>query len=342
MPSFRTFAKAVASAATILACGATSAGAQTLEAIKQRGRLICGSHLGLPGFGAPDTSGQWRGLDVEFCRALSAAIFNDPAKVAFVPLTPKDRFTAVQLGGVDILSRNATYTLSRDTQLALNFPAITFFDGQGFLVRKALNVKSVRDLNGATICLPQGTTTELNAADYFRANAMTTKTVTFATNEEAVRAMADGRCDAYTTDRSGLASERLKFNNPNDFIILPETISKEPLGPAIRQGDEQWSDIVRWTHYAMLNAEELGVKQANVDEMLKSTNPEIRRLLGVEAKMGEMLGLSNDWVYRIVKHVGNYGESYERNLGLASPLKIERGRNALADKGGLQYPYPIR
>jgi general L-amino acid transport system substrate-binding protein len=248
----------------------------------------------------------------------------------------------VQSGEVDVLARNATYTISRDTTLGMNFPAINFFDGQGFMVRKSLNVADIKQLAGASICVAQGTTTEQNLADYFRARNLKYDLVTFATTEEGSKAMEAGRCDSFTTDASGLAGERLKFANPDEFVVLPEIISKEPLGPAVRQGDEQWSDIVRWTHYAMLNAEEYGVTQANVDENLQAKSPEIRRLLGVEGKYGEALGLANDWAYRIVKHVGNYGETYERHIGERSPLKIKRGLNDLWTRGGLQYAYPIR
>jgi general L-amino acid transport system substrate-binding protein len=332
----------LAGAAAAIMAFAAPAGAQTLDAVKQRGALLCGSHMGLPGFGVPDAQGAWRGLDVDFCRAIAAAVLGDSTKVRFIPLSSKDRFTALQSKEVDILSRNATYTLSRDTQLGLNWAAITYFDGQGFMVKKSLGIDTVKKLGGASICVGQGTTTELNLADYFRANGMRLETVAFATTEEASKAMEAGRCDAFTTDRSGLAGERLKFPRPDDFVILPETISKEPLGPAVRHGDEQWSDIVRWTHYLMLNAEEYGVTKANVDEMLKSPNPDIRRLLGVEGQFGEMLGLPKDWGYRIIKQVGNYGESYEVNLGSGSLLKIARGANALYLNGGLQYPHPVR
>jgi general L-amino acid transport system substrate-binding protein len=321
---------------------ATGVEAQTLDQIRQRGVLICGSHPGLPGFGLPDANGNWAGFDIDFCRALSAAIFDDPSKVRFIPMTVKDRFTALQARDIDVLSRNVTYTMTRDTQFGFNWPAITFYDGQGFLVRSSLKVASVKQLNGASICVAQGTTTELNLADYARTNGMKFETITFSTTEEGLKAMEAGRCDAFTTDRSGLAGERLKLTRSEEFIILPETISKEPLGPVVRHGDEQWNDIVRWTHQAMLNAEELGVTKSNIDEMLKSTNPEIKRLLGTEGKFGEMLGLGNDWAYRIIKHVGNYAENYDRHVGAGSRLKISRGLNELYTRGGVQYPQPIR
>jgi len=328
--------------ATVLAFGTQAAWAQTLNAIKDRGQLICGANGTLAGFGLPDPQGNWTGFDVDFCRAIAAAIFNDPTKVKFVPLTAKDRFTALQSGEVDVLSRNTTWTLSRDTSLGLDFAAITYYDGQGFMVRKSLKVSSALELNDATVCVQQGTTTELNLADYFRANHMGLKTVTFATGDEAVKAYESGRCDSYTTDSSALYGERLKLGEPAEHIVLPEIISKEPLSPAVRHGDNQWTDIVRWTHFAMVNAEELGVTKTNVDEKMKSDDPETRRMLGVEGQYGEALGLTNDWVYRIVKLVGNYGEVFERNVGQGSPLKIVRGLNALWTKGGLQYGPPFR
>jgi general L-amino acid transport system substrate-binding protein len=328
--------------AAVLGVVASAASAQVLNTVKTRGALNCGSNGTLAGFGLPDAQGRWTGLDVDFCKALAAAIFNDPSKVKFVPLTAKDRFTALQSGEVDVLARNTTWTSSRDTALGLNFTAVNYYDGQGFMVRKALKVNSALELNDAAVCVQQGTTTELNLADFFRANKMKLKTVTFATSTEAVKAYDAGRCDAYTTDASGLAGERLRLTNANDHIVLPEVISKEPLGPVVRHGDDQWFDIVKWTHFAMINAEELGVTQANVDEQLKSTNPDVKRLLGTEGKHGEALGLTNDWAYRIIKHVGNYGEAFERNVGQGSVLKIGRGLNALWNKGGLQYAPPIR
>jgi general L-amino acid transport system substrate-binding protein len=328
--------------ALMLALGTQAAWSQTLKAVKDRGELICGANGTLAGFGVPDPQGNWTGFDVDFCRAIAAAVFNDPTKVKFVPLTAKDRFTALQSGEIDVLSRNTTWTLSRDTSLGLDFPAVTFYDGQGFMVRKSLKVTSALELNDAAVCVQQGTTTELNLADYFRANHMELKTVTFATGDEALKAYEAGRCDSYTTDSSGLYGERLRLPEPSEHIVLPEIISKEPLAPVVRHGDNQWTDVVRWTHFAMINAEELGVNKANVDEKLKSDDPEIRRMLGVEGQYGEALGLTNDWVYRIIKHVGNYGEVFERNIGQGSPLKIVRGLNALWTKGGLQYGPPFR
>jgi general L-amino acid transport system substrate-binding protein len=291
--------------AAVLAFGAPAAVAQTLAAVKDRGQLICGANGTLAGFGLPDPQGNWVGLDVDFCRAIAAEIFDDPGKVKFVPLTAKDRFTALQSGEIDVLSRNTTWTLSRDTSLGLDFPAITFYDGQGFMVHKALKVSSALELSDASVCVQQGTTTELNLADYFRSHRMDLKTVTFATAEEALKAYESGRCDAYTTDSSGLYGERVQLADPSQSIVLPEIISKEPLSPAVRHGDNQWTDIVRWTHFVMINAEELGVTKLNVDEKRKSSDPETRRLLGVEGQYGEALGLTNDWAYRIIKHVGN-------------------------------------
>jgi general L-amino acid transport system substrate-binding protein len=328
--------------ATVLGVAASAASAQTLNTVKSRGVLNCGANGALAGFGLPDAQGRWTGLDVDFCKALAAAIFNDPNKVKFVPLTAKDRFTALQSNEVDVLARNTTWTSSRDTSLGLNFTAVNYYDGQGFIVRKALKVNSALELNDAAVCVQQGTTTELNLADYFRANKMKLKTVTFATSTEAVKAYDAGRCDAYTTDASGLAGERLRLANANDHVILPEIISKEPLGPVVRHGDDQWLDIVKWTHYAMVTAEELGVTRANVDDQMKSENPDVKRLLGSEGGHGEALGLTNDWAYRIIKHVGNYGEAFERNVGQGSQLKIGRGLNALWTKGGLQYAPPVR
>lgn len=321
---------------------AQAASAQTLKTVKDRGYLICGANGTLAGFGLPDAKGHWTGLDVDVCRAIAAAIFNDAEKVKFVPLSAKDRFTALQSGEVDVLVRNTTWTSSRDSSLGLNFTGVDYYDGQGFMVHKELKVNSALELNGASVCVQQGTTTELNLADYFRAHNMQLKSVTFATANEAVKAYDAGRCDAYTTDASGLYAERLRLSNPDDNIVLPEIISKEPLGPAVRHGDDQWFDLVKWVLFAMIDAEELGVTQKNVDAMKKSSNPKIERLVGTEGNYGEQLGLTNDWVVRIVKLVGNYGEVFDRNVGKDSPLKIDRGLNRLWTKGGIQYAPPIR
>ena len=315
---------------------------RTLEQVRARGFLSCGTNTGLAGFALPDDKGSWSGLDVDLCRAVSSAIFNDPNKIKFVPLTAKDRFTALQSGEIDVLSRNGTWTQSREADLGLLWAGVNYYDGQGFMVRKKLNVSSAMELSGASVCVQQGTTTELNLADYFRSNNMKYEVVAFATANEAIKAYDSGRCDAYTTDQSGLYSERVKLMNADEHLVLPEVISKEPLGPAVRQGDDQWFNLVKWSHFVMVNAEELGVTKANADERLKSTNPEIRRLLGVEGDFGKALGLTADWGFRIVKHVGNYGESFNRNLGEGSPLKIKRGQNALWNKGGLQYAPPVR
>jgi general L-amino acid transport system substrate-binding protein len=322
--------------------GIATASADTLGMVKSRGILNCGANGQLPGFGLPDAQGNWTGFDVDYCRAIAAAIFNDPTKVKFVPLTAKDRFTTLQSGDVDVLVRNTTWTSSRDTQLGLTATGTNYYDGQGFIVRKALKVNSALELGDASVCVQQGTTTELNLSDYFRANRMKLKTVTFATLDETLKAYDSGRCDALTTDASGLYSVRLKLARADDHVVLPEIISKEPLSPFVRHGDDQWFAIVKWVHFAMLNAEELNVNKANVDEQLKSDNPEVKRLLGTDGNFGEQFGLTKDWAYRIVKYVGNYGDVFERNLGQGSPLKIARGLNALWTKGGIQYAPPIR
>jgi general L-amino acid transport system substrate-binding protein len=323
--------------------GAEPAGAGTLDEVKKKGFIRCGVSQGLPGFSNPDARGNWTGIDVDVCRAMAAAIFGDHGKVKYLPLSAKERFTALQSGEVDVLSRYTTWTLVRDTALGLNFAAVTYYDGQGFMVPKKLNVKTAKQLNGASVCVAIGTTTELNLADYFRANNMTYKPVTFEKGDEVVAAYDAGRCDVFTTDRSGLAGQRLKLKNPDDHVVLPEIISKEPLGPVVRHGDDQWLDIVRWALYAMLEAEEYGVSSENVDQMKASSkDPVVKRLLGLEGDMGKSLGLDNDWAYRIIKQVGNYAESYDRNVGPRTPLKLDRGANALWKHGGLQYPMPVR
>ena len=314
--------------------------AQTLKKVKDRGSLICGVSQGLPGFSTPDDKGSWTGLDVDYCRAIAAAIFNDPAKVKFSPLSTKDRFEALKSGEIDVLSRNSTWTLSRDA--LYNFAGVNYYDGQGFMVRKALKVNSALELNGASICVQTGTTTELNLGDYFRSNSMRHEVIAFSTADETIKAYEAGRCDAFTTDVSQLYSEKLKLANANDHVILPEIISKEPLGPMVRHADDQWFDVVKWVHFAMINAEELGLNSKNVDESLKSNMPEVKRLVGTEGNFGEQLGLTKDWAVRIVKHVGNYGEVFERNVGSGSRLGISRGINRLWTKGGIQYAPPIR
>ena len=323
--------------------GAAHAG-KDLDAVKARGQLACGVVTGgISGFMSVDSQGKWVGLDVDICRAVSAAIFGDSEKVKFVPVTAIQRFTALQSGEVDMLSNNTTWTLQRDTALGFDFTGITYYDGQGFMVNKKLGVKSAKELNGATICVAPGSTTELNLADYFRANKMTFKPVVIEKVDEIRAAFFSGRCDVYTTDRSGLFATRVaNAPNPDDYVILPEIISKEPLGPVVRHGDNQFGDIVRWAQFAMIEAEEYGITSKNVDDMLKSENPTIKRILGVTPGMGKALGVDEKWVYNIIKQVGNYGEAFERNVGSGSPLKIDRGLNKLWSQGGLQYAPPIR
>jgi general L-amino acid transport system substrate-binding protein len=331
--------------AAILVSGTAMAG-KDLDAIKARGQIICGIGEGTAGFMIADSQGKWTGLDVDVCKAVAAAVFGDAEKVKYTPLTAQQRFTALQSGEVDLLSNNTTWTLTRDTALGLDFGAVTYYDGQGFLVNKKLGVKNAKELNGATVCVAPGTTTELNLADYFRANKMTFKPVVIEKVEEVRAAFFSGRCDVYTNDSSSLYATRAANVPPpakaEDFIILPEIISKEPLAPAFRHGDNQWGDIIRWTQYAMVEAEEYGINSKNVDEMLKSDNPSIKRILGVTPGMGKSLGVDEKWVYNIIKQVGNYGESFERNVGSGSVLKIERGLNKLWKDGGLQYAPPVR
>jgi len=330
-------------AATLLGAAGTAQAGKDLDAIKARGQLICGVNTGVAGFAQADSQGKWVGLDVDVCRAVAAAVFGDSEKVKYVPTTAQQRFTALQSGEVDILARNTTVTLTRDTALGLDFTAVNYYDGQGFMVNKKLGVKSAKELNGATVCVQPGTTTELNLADYFRTNKMTFKPVVIEKVEEVRAAFFSGRCDVYTTDASGLYSTRAaNAPNPDDYMVLPEIISKEPLAPAVRHGDNQFADIVRWSQYAMLEAEEYGISSKTVDEMLKSENPSIKRILGVTPGMGKALGVDEAWVVNIIKQVGNYGESFERNVGSGSILKIDRGLNNLWTKGGLQYAPPIR
>lgn len=330
--------------AAAVGLGVAAASAATLEDVRANGYVQCGANAsGLAGFATTNDQGEWTGFDVDYCRAYAAAIFGDPTKVKFTPLNAKERFTALQAGKlVDVLVRNTTWTMSRDTQQGLNFTGVNYYDGQGFMVRKSLGITSALELSSATICVQTGTTTELNLSDYFRANDMEIKTAVYESANEAIQAYDVGRCDAFTTDASGLYAERLKLTNPDDHMILPEVISKEPLGPVVRQGDDVWFNIIKWVNNALVNAEELGVTQANVDEMKNSDNPEIKRLLGTEGAYGEAIGLSNDWAAQVVKAVGNYGEIFDRNIGPSTPLAIERGINALWTNGGLQYGIPIR
>lgn len=328
-------------AASALMAGMAAAG--TLDDVKARGELICGSNTGLTGFGAPDASGNWQGFDVDLCRAVAAAVLGDPTKVKFVPLTGETRFTALAAGEVDMLARNSTWTFSRDTELALDFVAVNYYDGQGFMVKKDLGVSSAKELNGATVCIQTGTTTELNLADFFKANNMTYTPVTVADDSEGQRQYVAGACDAYTTDASGLAASRATLADAANHIILPEIISKEPLGPVVRHGDSQWADVVRWTFYSLVAAEEYGITKANVEEVATSTqNPEIKRLLGLEGDMGAKIGLDNAFAKNAIAGVGNYGEIFEANIGSATPIGLARGLNALWTQGGLQYAPPFR
>jgi general L-amino acid transport system substrate-binding protein len=330
-------------AAGALALTGVAHAGSTFNAVKQKGFVQCGVSTGVAGFSNPDDAGNWSGIDVDVCRAVAAAVFGDAKKVKYTPLTSKERFTALQSGEVDLLSRNTTWTLNRDTALGFDFVGVAYYDGQGFMVHKSLGVKSALELDGASVCVQTGTTTELNLADYFRANNMSYTPVVFERPAEALAAYEQGRCDVYTTDKSGLFSQRVGLTNPADHIVLPETISKEPLGPVVRHGDNEWGDVVRWTLYAMLDAEEFAITSANVDDhKAKSTNPEVRRFLGVEGELGKDLGVPNDWAYQIVKQVGNYGEIFESNVGQGSPLKIDRGLNAQWKDGGLQYGMPVR
>ena len=333
-----TFALAAVAGLTM----SSMASAATLDDVKAKGFVQCGVSQGLPGFSNADDSGNWTGLDVDLCRAVAAAVFGDGSKVKFTPLSAKQRFTALSSGEVDILSRNTTWTMTRDTQLGLNFAGVNYYDGQGMMVPKALGATSAMELDGANICTNTGTTTELNITDYFRTNNMSFNLVAFEKADEVVAAYDAGRCDVYTTDRSGLAAQRGKLTNPDAHVVLPEIISKEPLGPVVRQGDDQWFNIVRWTLNALINAEEMGVTAANAMEMAGSDNPALKRLLGTEGNFGAELGLSNDWAKNAIMAVGNYGESYERNVGPNTPLKLARGVNALWNQGGIMYAAPLR
>lgn len=316
--------------------------AATLDDVKAKGFVACGVNHGLPGFSSNDEKGNWRGFDADICRGLAAAIFGDVKKVKFVPLTATERFTALQSGEVDILSRNTTWTMTRDTALGLHFAGVTYYDGQGFMVHKKLGIESVLELSGATICTQSGTTTEMNVDDFFGAKKMPFKLVTFDKTEETVQAYEAGQCDAFTSDASQLYSFRLKLAKPEDHIVLPEIISKEPLGPVVRQGDDQWFNLIKWTVFALIDAEELGVTSTNTGEMRSSTNPAVKRLLGVQGDLGRKLGLDNDWAVRLIQAVGNYGEIFDRNVGKGSPLNIARGINKLWSNGGILYAPPLR
>jgi len=323
---------------------ATAASASTLDDVKARGKLNCGVTTGLPGFAAPDANGVWEGFDVAVCRAVAAAVLGDPAAVEFVPTTGETRFTALASGEIDMLARNTTWTFSRDTDLKFDFAGVNYYDGQGFMVPKALGVTSAKDLDGATVCIQTGTTTELNLSDFFRSNNISYEPVPIQTNAEAQQQYLAGACDVYTTDASGLAATRATFEHPEDHVLLLEIISKEPLGPLVRHGDNDWGDIVRWTLNALITAEELGITSANVAEMAAAptNNPEVNRLLGTEGELGAMVGLSADWAKNAIAASGNYGEIFEKNIGENTPIGLARGLNAQWTQGGLIYSPPFR
>ena len=334
--------KTISLSVATLALSSTISVADTLDQVKKKGHISCGVSTGIAGFSATDSSGQWKGIDVDMCKAVASAVFGDASKVKYVSLTAKERFTALQSGEIDLLSRSTTWTNTRDTSLGLNFAGVNYYDGQGFLINKDIGVNSTKELDGATICIQAGTTTELNVTDYFKANKMTYKPITYDTSGQTIEGFKSGRCDAVSSDASQLYGLVLKVKDPNSVKVLPEIISKEPLGPVVRQGDDKWFNIVKWTHIASLNAEEFGITQANIDSMANTKNPGIKRFLGISGEAGKNLGLDKKWAYHIVKNVGNYGESFARNVGKDSPLKIDRGLNKLWNQGGLQYGAPIR
>ena len=321
---------------------ATAANADVLKAVKDRGALNCGVSEGLYGFSARDKDGNWSGFDVDLCRAVAAAIFNDASKVNYMPLESSRRFEALQSGSIDVLSRNTTWTMSRDIGLGLSFTATNYYDGQGFLVRRAMNKDTALDLDGAKVCVQTGTTTELNLVDYFRANKMKYEVLASPSAEAAIKGYDSGTCNVFTADVSQLFAIRLLLSKPDEHVILPDVISKEPLGPVVRQDDLQWFNIVKWVQFAMVNAEELGVTSQSIDEALKSEKPDVKRLLGTDGNYGEKLGLTADWAARVIRFVGNYGEVYERTVGVGSALGIPRGINQLWSKGGILYAPPIR
>lgn len=328
--------------ASLLCFGAGAQAGETFDAVKKKGFVQCGVHTGLPGFSIADSRGEWNGVDVDICRAVAAMVFGDASKYKVTSVTTQQRFTALQSGEVDVLTRNTTATLTRDTTLGLMSTGINYYDSQGIMVQKELGVTSAKELDNATVCVQPGTTTELNLADWFRSNGLTFTPVVINSPDEAMRAYEGGRCDAFTTDKSGLATVRSTLPNPDDHVILPEDFSKEPLGPMVRQGDDEWFMVVRWALNAMIEAEEYGITSQNVDEMTKSENPNVQRILGVTGEMGKGLGIDNKWAYNIIKQVGNYGESFDRHIGTSSPMKLERGLNALWKDGGLMYGWPIR
>jgi general L-amino acid transport system substrate-binding protein len=336
----RMYGSAGAALAALVLCVSAGA-AQTLAAIKQRGVIACGVSEGIYGFSIETPTG-WSGFDVDLCRALAAAVFDDPTKVHYVPLDATARFASLQSGAIDVLSRNSTWTMSREIELKLVFPAVTYYDGQGFLVRRARNATSALELDNVKVCVQGGTTTELNLGDFFRANNLKFERLAFTTAADAVKAYDAGRCDVFTSDVSQLYAERLALSTPDDHVILPDVISKEPLGPVVRQGDEQWANIVKWTAFALINAEELGVSSKSIDRAVRSDKPEVKRLAGTQGDFGEQAGLTRDWVVRIIRSVGNYGEIFERNVGVESKLGIPRGLNQLWTNGGIVYAPPIR
>jgi general L-amino acid transport system substrate-binding protein len=332
------------SAAAVALISADANAGAIFDGVKQKGFVQCGvNSSGLPGFASVDAQNNWSGLDIDLCKAVAAAMFGDATKVKFTGLTAKERFTALQSGEVDVLSRNTTWTLSRDAALGLEFTGVNYYDGQGFMAKKELGVSSAKELDGASVCVQAGTTTELNLADYFRSNNLKYNAVVFENNDEVNKAYEAGRCDVLTTDQSGLYSTRVKLGNIDAHVILPEIISKEPLGPSVRQGDSAWADVVRWSLYAMIQGEEFGITSANIDQIkADNKNPDIARFLGTSDELGKGLGLPNDFAYQVIKQVGNYGDSFERNVGMSTSLKIERGVNALWSKGGLMYAMPFR
>lgn len=334
--------KALVIGASVLCFGATAHAGETLDAVKKKGFVQCGVHTGLPGFGIANSKGEWEGIDVDMCKAIAAAVFGDSSKYKTTPVTTQQRFTALQSGEVDVLTRNTTATLTRDTTLGLMSAGINYYDSQGIMVKKELGLGSAKELDGATVCVQPGTTTELNLADWFRSNQLEYKPVVINSPEEAMRSFVAGRCDAFTSDKSQLATVRASSAEPDSYEILPEDFSKEPLGPMVRQGDDNWFNVVRWTFNAMLEAEEYGITSENVDDMLKSDNPNIQRILGVTGELGKGFGVDNQWAYNVVKQVGNYGESFERNLGMGSDMKLPRSLNAQWRDGGLMYGWPLR
>lgn len=330
----------LALAGAAFAAGTAYAG--TVDVIKERGEVRCGVSQGVLGFSGPDKNGVWGGFDVDFCRAVAAVTLGNPDKVAYVPLSTKDRFTALQSGEVDLLSRQTTWTLSRDTDLGMSFVGVNYYDGQAFMVNKEVGVKSVKELSGASVCTETGTTTEQNMADYFSANKMEYEVIAFEKPDQTIQAFNTGRCDVYSTDASALYAQRLTLNDPDSFVVLPEVISKEPLGPAVRQGDDQWFKIVRWTLFALIEAEEMGITKENAASLAESGTVAQKRFLGIDSEAGKTLGLDSKWTYQAISAVGNYGEIFERHLGKDSPLKIERGLNRLWNDGGLMYAPPVR